>query len=261
MLLGPNGHGSPFKLEYPLSHITVEIKEQFAHILINRPEDGNKLDMAMIHELIRLITSLGSDVAIKVIHLSGQGHDFSNGRLVPAPAPGVKPERKSALEIRAQVTDPILSLYAAIRQCPGPLVSSVQGVAHGLGCAVAVLCDLTLASNKARFSLPEMRSNIPPTLAISAVMHAVSPKALAHLIYSSDELSAAQALGLGMVSAVYPDDQFDQEVQAYLKTLCSRPRDVLCAVKEYLLLAPGQDHVSAARYASNLLASVLSSPT
>jgi enoyl-CoA hydratase/carnithine racemase len=84
---------------------------------------------------------------------------------------------------------------------------------------------------------------------------------LAHLIYSSDELSAAQALGLGMVSAVYPDDQFDQEVQAYLKTLCSRPRDVLCAVKEYLLLAPGQDHVSAARYASNLLASVLSSPT
>jgi 1,4-dihydroxy-2-naphthoyl-CoA synthase len=248
-------------LEHPLSHITLDIKEQVAHIVINRPQDGNKLDMAMIHELMGHFTALGSSADIKVIHLSGQGRDFSNGRLVPPASPGVAPAHKSALELRSQVTDPILSLYATIRRSPIPIVSSIRGVAHGLGCAVAVLCDLTLASDQARFSLPEMRSNIPPTLAISAVMHTVSPKALAHLIYSSDEISASQALSLGMVSAVYPDAQFDQEVQAYLQTLCTRPREALCAVKEYLLLAPSLDHESAARYASNLLASVMSSAT
>ena len=134
-----------------------------------------------------------------------------------------------------------------------------MGSAFGLGCAISVLCDVTIASTKARFSLPEMKSNLPPTLAISAVMHAIPRKALAHLVYSTDEISAQEAFDYGLVSKVYSVENFTAQVDEYIAKMVTRDRAALSAVKEYLNLAPGKDFEIASRYASNLLAGVLAS--
>jgi enoyl-CoA hydratase/carnithine racemase len=242
-----------------VSNLIVDVENSIARIVINRPESGNRLEMSMVKEMTQLINDFSFNMDIKVIHLTGQGDDFSQGRQLHKPEPSNIPLKKSANQIRAEVTDPLLAVYAAMKSCQIPLVSSVFGNAFGLGCAIATLCDITLASSKARFSLPEMKSNLPPTLAISAVMHVVPRKALAHLVYSTDEIDAQQAFEYGFVSKILPIENFSELVNDYIAKLVTRDRAALSAVKEYLNLAPGKDFDIAARYASNLLSGVLAS--
>jgi enoyl-CoA hydratase/carnithine racemase len=242
-----------------MSNLLVTITDSVAKIVLNRPEFGNRIDMAMVKEMTQLINEFSINQDIKLIHLTGQGDIFSQGRQAPKEDPENKPSPKTAIQIRTEVTDPLLGIYAAMKSCQIPLVSSVYGDAFGLACAIAVLCDVTLASDKARFSLPEMRSNLPPTLAISAVMHVVPRKALAHLVYSTEEICAQDAFDYGLVSKIYAKEIFHSRVDEYIKKMVTRDRVALSAVKEYLNLAPGKDYEIAARYASNLLSGVLSS--
>lgn len=239
-----------------MKNYSLTVDSSIARITLTRPEHGNRLDIETIKALTSSIETVGNSPDVKVIHLRGEGKDFCLGRQLPAAA---TPLSSSALEMREGLTDPILALYTALRDCDAPVVASVTGGAHGLGCALAVQCDVTIATDTARFSLPEMRSNLPPTLAISAVLQAVPAKALAHLVYSSEEISAAQALRLGLLSLMVPETDFNDTVQRYLDNMVSRRRPALAAVKEYLNLAPYQDPRSAARYGANVLSTVLSS--
>lgn len=220
---------------------------------------SSKLDIEAVKALTETFAQVGKMAHVKVILLRSEGADFCLGRQLPPAEPGVTPPKKTAAQIKDLVTDPILALYAAIRAAQVPVVAAVAGGAHGMGCALAVICDVVLATDTARFSLPEMRSDLPPTLAISAVMHSVPLKAVAHLVYSTQEISAPEALRLGLLSQTYPESGFEQALEAYLDNMSGRTRLSLVAVKEYLNLAPGQDAQSAARYGANLLAGVLAS--
>ena len=120
-------------------------------------------------------------------------------------------------------------------------------------------CDLSIAAARAKFSLPEMDTNLPPTLAISAVLGKVPPKRLMHLIYTRAKIEAAEALELGLLSEVVPAEKLDSAVAATLARLTDRGRPALAAVKEYLAAAPHMDPHAASRYASTLLSVVLSS--
>src|SRR4051812_33257309 len=109
-------------------------------------------------------------------------------------------------------------------------------------------------------SMPEMETNLPPTLAISAVLGKVPAKRLLHLIYTRAKISAAEALQIGLVGEVVARSSLDAALDATLSRITDRSRPALCAVKEYMLAAPFIDTAAAARLASSLLSAVLSSP-
>ncbi len=106
--------------------------------------------------------------------------------------------------MRDQILQPILDVYDALNNVPQPVVCAVQGAALGFGCAMATAADITIAAEGATFKLPEMTHNLPPTLAISALMTKVPRKAIAWLVYTLAEIDAKTALSLGIVSAVVP---------------------------------------------------------
>jgi enoyl-CoA hydratase len=226
-----------------------------ATITLSRPSRGNRLMNEDVSALGRAIRESGADRAVKAVIIRAQGEHFCLGR-DPGPA---APTTKSALAIRTGVTEPILDLYADIRATPVPVVAVVQGEARGLGCALVGQCDLSIAAEGAMFSLPEMDTNLPPTLAISAVLGKMPAKRLMHLIYTRAKIGAAEALALGLLSEAVPLDELDSAVAATLAKLTDRSRPALAAVKEYLAVAPHMDPHAASRYASTLLSVVLSS--
>jgi enoyl-CoA hydratase len=226
-----------------------------ATITLSRPSLGNRLMTEDVSALGRAIREAGADGSVKTVLIRAQGEHFCLGR-DPGPTP---PKSKSALAIRTGVTEPILDLYADIRATPVPVVAVVQGEARGLGCALVGQCDLSIAAEGALFSLPEMDTNLPPTLAISAVLGKMPPKRLMHLIYTRAKIGAAEALALGLLSEVVPPGELDSAVAATLARLTDRSRPALAAVKEYLAVAPHMDPHAASRYASTLLSVVLSS--
>jgi enoyl-CoA hydratase/carnithine racemase len=229
---------------------------RFATLRFTRGPSGNKMSAEEIPLLGRAIREAGSRKEVKVILVRAEGANFCQGRLPDAP--GKAPT--TALDIRARVTQPILDVYADIRATPVPVIAVVQGEAKGFGCAFVAQCDLAIAADDASFSLPEMEHHLPPTLAMSAMLHKVPPKRMLHMVYTRATIGAAEALTLGLLSEVVPRAALDAAVEETLSRLLDRNRAALCGVKEYLGAALYTDPNGAARLAANLLACVLSSP-
>jgi enoyl-CoA hydratase/carnithine racemase len=227
-----------------------------AVVTLNHPETGNSLTIDEIGELGRCIRELGGREDVKVVQLRGAGDHFCLGR---KPGDRLPPRPKTALEIRSGVTDPILEVYDRIRSTPVPVMAVVGGEARGFGCALVGACDLGLATEAARFSLPEMDHNLPPTLAISALIGKVPPKQIARLVYTRLPITAAEALACGLVGEVVPAGGLEAAAARTTARLTDRSRAAICAVKEYMNVAPHVDPAAAARLAANLLAAVLSS--
>ncbi len=224
-----------------------------ASITLDRPGEGNLLTVDGVRDLAAAFRAASASDA-KVIVLRGNGADFCRGR-----DPKGGPSSPTAMALRHNVCEPILDAYDAMASARQPIVGVVQGAAFGFGAAIASVCDLTVAHDGARFKLPEMEADLPPTLAISALVPKVGRKAIAWMVYSMDELSAAAAQQIGIVSKVVPGSQVEGEVAKLLATMTARSPEALVAVKDFLRSAPHMEPRGMADYGANLLAAVLTS--
>jgi enoyl-CoA hydratase/carnithine racemase len=222
-------------------------------ITLDRASEGNLLSVDGVRELAAAFRAANATDA-KVIVLRGNGADFCRGR-----DPKGGPPSPTAMAMRTNVCEPILDVYAAMASAHQPIVGVVQGAAFGFGCAIASACDITIAHDTARFKLPEMQGNLPPTLAMSAVGPRVPLKVIAWMVYSMDELDALDAHQVGIVSKVAAEAVAEYEVEKLLKTMTARSPEALVAVKDFLRSAPHMEPRGMADYGANLLAAVLSS--
>jgi enoyl-CoA hydratase len=224
-----------------------------ATITLDLPAVGNRLPVDAVRDLTAAFRETGRTDA-KVIVLRGNGADFCRGRDAKGGAPS-----PTAMKMRINVCEPILDVYDAMAGARQPIVGVVQGAAFGFGAAIATVCDVTVAHDTARFKLPEMERDLPPTLAISALLPKVGRKPVAWMVYAMDELDAAAAQQIGIVSKVAPSAQVEAEVAKLLATMTARTPEALIAVKDFLRAAPHMEPRGMADYGANLLAAVLSS--
>jgi enoyl-CoA hydratase len=221
-------------------------------ITLNRPDIGNRVSDPMAGELAERIDAAAKES--RLILFRSAGEEFCLGRdSTGRPAAAIE-----AYDVRGR-SEVVFNCYDAFRRSKVPIIGVVQGKAVGFGCALAALCDITLASEKARFQLPEMSHNIMPTIAMSALIDRVARKALMHLVYSTDEIDARHALSIGLVSAVYPPHEMDAAVSSLIGKLKKPPLPALMAVKEYASYAYSMDTQSANDFAKNLHATINSS--
>lgn len=225
-----------------------------SHITIDRPDEGNRVTNEMAAELAERIGAAGRDGS-KLVLLRGAGENFCLGRELP---PGAELDA-TAIGIRNVVTEPALAAFAAFHRCPVPIVAAVQGRAVGMGCAMAGLADITIAADNARFLVPEMDRDLPPTLVMWALADRVPRKAVSYLVYGREEMGAEAAFNLGLVSRVAPAGELDATIAALAAKMADNSGPALNAVKEYMRSAPEMDRQGAADLASNLLANVLAS--
>jgi enoyl-CoA hydratase len=233
---------------------TVDASKGVATIELCRPDNGNRMTAQEVQALGRAIREAGGRKEVKVVVTRAQGKDFCLGRV-----PGSGPQPKTALEIRAEVADPILSLYADVRATEVPVIALPQGAALGFGTAFVAVCDLAIAAEEARFAFTEMAHNLPPTLAMSAALEKIPYKTMMHMVLTREEIDGKEAHRLGFVSQVAPRSGLDAALAATLAKLTDRDRNALCAVKEYQIAAWNLDANAAARLGAGIIGSVLSS--
>lgn len=234
---------------------SVDVKLALATIELNRPDRGNVLTAAEVRDLGVAIRQAGGRPEVKAVVVRSRGDAFCLGR-APSPASPVPP---TALAIRANLAEPILSLYADIRATEVPVVAIVHGEAKGFGCALVGQCDLAIAADTAVFSFPEMDANLPPTLAMSAVLGKVAPKHIMHMVLTRCRIDAAEARAIGLLSEIHPPAKLSAAAEATISRLTDRSRPALAAVKDFLITAQRLDPAAAARLAANTIAAVLGS--
>ena len=229
-------------------------KGPILEITLNRPEIGNAASDAMAVELAKILLSAGETSEIVV--LRGAGDDFCVGReTMGKRPPGAQPE---ALELRRR-NDVVFNCYGAFRRCEIPVIGVVKGRAFGFGCAIAAVCDITLAADTAKFQVPEMAHNIMPTMVMSALVDRVPRKALTYLVWSTAIVTPARAREAGIVSEVFPAAELDKAVEALCEQIMRAPRPARVGCKDYARTALDMDTSGAIDYARSIHAVINSS--
>ena len=234
------------------AEITTAQDGPILRVTLNRPAEGNGMTDPMVAELTGILEA--APKTSRLVVFRGAGAEFCIGRAAGRPA---NPNAE-ALQRRREF-DLVFGCYGTFRKCPIPIVGVVQGKAHGLGCALAALCDITIASDNATFAVPEMGHRILPGMVMSALIDRVPRKALTYLVHTTATISAERALTFGIVSEVVPAARLDATVEATCAAILKAPSIATEGVKEYVGRAMDMDIASAVDFARNLHATINSS--
>lgn len=221
-------------------------------VTLNRPDSGNDMTDEMAAELTNII--LGADENHRLVVLRGAGDDFCTGRATGR-ARIVAPE---ALQ-RRRSTEVIFDCYGAFRKSTIPIVCLVQGRALGFGCALAALADITIATQDARFQIPEMAHRIMPTMVMSSLIDRLPRKAISHMVYTSQIIGPERALAFGIIGDIVKAEEAEAALERTCQAIIDAPAPATEGVKEYLKTAMQMDVQGAVDFARNLHATINSS--
>ncbi|HLR99203.1 enoyl-CoA hydratase [Mycolicibacillus parakoreensis] len=198
----------------PVDGVLVDLTDGVLSVTINRPDSLNSVTLEVLDGIAEVMEAAARDPRVKVVRLGGAGRGFSSGA-------GIGPD-----DVADGVpTDIIVAANRAVRAItalPRPVVAVVQGPAAGVGVSLALACDLVLASEKAFFMLAFTKIGLMPDGGASALVAAAIGRIRAlRMALLAERLPAADALDWGLISAVYPADRFDAEVDAVVDGLKS----------------------------------------
>lgn len=190
-----------------LTNLILEREEGFALIRLNRPAALNALNNAMMDELSLVIPALDADPEIRAIILTGSDRAFAAGADIKEMAEKTFPQ--------AVAEDFITHNWEAVTRCRTPVIAAVAGYALGGGCELAMMCDIILAAETARFGQPEITLGIPPGAGGTQRLPRAIGKAKAmEMILTGRMMDAAEAERAGLVSRVVPADKLMDEAKA-----------------------------------------------
>jgi enoyl-CoA hydratase len=174
--------------------VLVEREDPIAVVLLNRPKQLNALSGELMHALVEALQELDADPAIRAIVLGGNERAFAAGADIGELAAATP---VSLYESRR------LEAWDSIRDLRTPVVAAVSGFCLGGGCELAMLCDLVVASETARFGQPEINLGVLPGAGGTQRLTRAVGKAVAmDMILTGRTLTAREALSFGLVARV-----------------------------------------------------------
>jgi len=192
-------------------------EDGIAIIALNRPETLNALTPRMIDELVTAIDEAKRDNEVKVVVLTGTGRGFCSGMDVKAAA--TRGPEASLVARRNEMRDGIHRVPRALAQLDKPVIGSINGAAAGAGMDMASMCDLRIASDKAKFAMSYVRMGLIPGDGGCYFLPRIIGMARAlELIWTGRIIDAEEALRIGYVNKLVPH----QELAAVTKELATQ---------------------------------------
>jgi len=200
-------------------HVNVERDGAVLAITLARPERRNAITVAMYAALADAIESAAADTAIRVITIRGEGQDFAAGNdladFLQAP-------------VRGDEEIPVWRLLRALAECETPIVAAVHGNCVGIGTTMLLHCDLVVADETARFSLPFVDLALVPEAASSLILPRLAGRRhAARYLLLCEPFGAAEAFDMGLVSHVVAAGALEQEFRRVTEGLLAKPAEAL----------------------------------
>ena len=181
--------------------VLYEIKDNIAIITVNRPDALNALNLGVLGDLEKVITQAENDPDVYVLVITGAGRSFVAGADITQMKDLAPNEAKAFGKYGS-------SVFSKIEAISKPVIAAVNGFALGGGCELAMACDIRIAGSKAKFGQPEVSLGIIPGFGGTQRMPRIVGLAKAkELIYTAQTIGADEALRIGLVNQVVPDDE------------------------------------------------------
>jgi len=205
--------------------ILFKMEDHVAWISLNRPEVLNAVNNKMRYELIHVLEKVRDDDNIHVIVLTGTGNKaFCCGADIS--------------EIAQLRSVNQLSRYGRalpqklIRQIAKPVVAVVNGLALGAGCEIVLACDIAIASENAKFGVPEIKIGVIPGAGGTQILpRLIGEKRAKELLFTGRTVTAPEALQIGLVNQVVPQEKLIEEAKKFIGILLNRSPVILRIAK------------------------------
>lgn len=224
--------------------ISVAVTGAVATITLNRPKALNALNSAVLRDVVSAVTAADADEAIRAIVITGSDKAFAAGADIKEMKDETYPE---IAEKR------LFAEWETLAAVKTPIITAVQGFALGGGCEVAMLGDIIIAAENAKFGQPEITLGIIPGMGgTQRLTRAIGKAKAMDLILTGRMITAEEAERAGLVSRVLPTEGFLDEVHAIANKVASMSAVAAAAAKQAVALtqdAPLTEGIEAERQA------------
>jgi 2-(1,2-epoxy-1,2-dihydrophenyl)acetyl-CoA isomerase len=201
-------------------------------LTLNRPERLNAWNSQFGSELLSVVEREAADDSVRAVLLSGAGRGFSSGADLKA---GFDPAQDGMPDIYKELHEIYHPAIAGIRRLPKPVVAAVHGPAVGIGCSLALACDLVMAAESAYFGLAFVNIGLMPDGGSTALVPPAVGKARAfQMALLGERIAAPQALDWGLINWIYPDGRLLDEAAALVDRLAAGPTRSYASSKQAL---------------------------
>jgi 2-(1,2-epoxy-1,2-dihydrophenyl)acetyl-CoA isomerase len=217
-----------------LETVNVRLADGAATVELNRPEVLNAWNRQLGVDLLAALRDAAAADAVRAVVLTGAGRAFSSGADLKDlsggdSAPDGRPD------VYRTLTERYHPIMQTIREMPKPVVAAVNGGAVGIGCSLALCCDLIVAAESAYFLLAFVNIGLVPDGGSSLfVPTRVGITRATEMAMLGERVGAAQALDWGLINRVVPDGRLDEETAALAARLAGGPTRSYAGAKRQL---------------------------
>jgi enoyl-CoA hydratase len=200
-----------------MANTVITTKEvPIATVQLNRPDVLNALNEEVLDALVKELTALDDDDAIRCIVLTGNERAFAAGA-------DIKEAFVTATPV-SMLRQDLTSRWEAIRRIRTPIIAAVSGYALGGGCELAMICDIIVASETAQFGQPEINLGIIPGAGgTQRLTRTVGKYRANELILTGRRIKADEAKAIGLAAQVYPAASWLEDAKALARTIAEKP--------------------------------------
>ena len=229
----PGGASRPVDAESRFETVAVERAGGVATLTLNRPEALNAWNRQLGLDLLAAVRAVSADEAVRAVLVTGAGRAFSSGADLKDFSAETTPDGRP--DVYKTLTERYHPIMVALREMPKPAIAAVNGPAVGIGCSLALCCDLILASQSAYFLLAFVNIGLAPDGGSSLfVPTRVGFARAAELAMLGERLPAEQALRWGLINKVVPDGQLAEEASVLAARLAAGPTRAYAGAKRQL---------------------------
>ncbi|MCL4844836.1 MAG: enoyl-CoA hydratase/isomerase family protein [Bryobacteraceae bacterium] len=202
----------------------------WAEVILNRPEKGNALTMAMLERLGSIAEEIGRDREIRVVVLRGRGRFFCTGGDIAAWG-AMTPH-----EMAQRWILPGIEVFQRLASLPQPVIAVLQGHVFGGGMELAMAADLRIAARGVKLGVPEVSLGmIPGWMGVRRLAETIGVARASHMALLGTPVTAEQALDWGLVTAVAEDEaDLESQAAAWRERLCANAPAAMGLVKGLL---------------------------
>jgi 2-(1,2-epoxy-1,2-dihydrophenyl)acetyl-CoA isomerase len=208
-----------------------EVRSGAMWITLNRPEAANALRPAQRNQLIEWLEEASAEADVRVVVLTATGRHFCSGADL-GPGGDVPPTPPAVGDISRVLRRGAQRLIAAVLDCEKPVIAEVHGAAAGIGAHLALACDFVVAAADARFiEVFVRRALVPDGGGAYLLPRLIGPLKAKELMMLGDDLPAAAAAQLGLVTEVVEQGDLRAHTEALATRLAAAPTRTLSAIK------------------------------
>ncbi len=197
--------------------LRLEIVDHVATVTLNRPSKKNAVTHAMWRDIGALFQQIAADANLRAVVLCGAGDDFCAGADITE-FEAVRRNKSTAMDYET-AND---GAFAAIRDCPIPVIAAVRGICFGGGFGIAAACDIRIGTDDAVFAVPAAKLGLAyPVLAMADIVNSVGPQMAKYLTFSARRVDAETAQKFGFLLEVVKNKELDTRATALAQTIAA----------------------------------------